>query len=170
MKSLKYILVTFLVITLISCKISFSLTGASIPEGTETFQVNFFPNNSAIVEPGIDQEFTNALRDLIRDQTPLDLVTSNGDLVYEGEITDYRVQPTNATSNNTAAQNRLTIRVNVRYFDKRNPDADFERPFSFFSDFDGPATLSLSLRASLQEEIFDRITQDIFNASLAADW
>ncbi|AXT19075.1 hypothetical protein D7030_14395 [Flavobacteriaceae bacterium AU392] len=166
MKLLKYILIIAITLTSISC-ISYSFTGASIPEGTNSFQVNFFQNNSQLIEPGIDRDFTNTLTDLLRDQTSLELVKFNGDLVYEGEIIDYRVSPTTATANNTAAQNRLTIRVNVRYFNKKDPEADFEQPFSFFFDFEGAADLSPALRTTAQEEIFERITQDIFNASLA---
>ncbi len=170
MKVLKHIIIVILVSLTISCKVNFSLSGASIPEGTETFQVNFFPNNAPIIEPGVNRDFVNALKDLIQNQTRLTLVPSNGDIVYEGEIVDYRVQPTNATSQNTAAQNRLTIRINVRYFDKKNPDNDFEQSFSFFSDFPGTTSLTPAIRTAAQEEIFERITQDIFNASLSADW
>ena len=51
--------------SLISCG-SYSFTGASIPEGTETFQVNFFENDAgntmgSIFEPGLDRDFTLAL-------------------------------------------------------------------------------------------------------------
>ena len=67
------------------------------------------------VEPGIDRDFTIALQDLIVNQTNLELVNSNGDLVYEGEITEYRISPTTATAENTAAQNRLTIGVNCTF-------------------------------------------------------
>ena len=74
----------------------YSFTGASIPEGTETFQVNYFDNVAgnrpgSTVEPGLDQEFTIALQDLILNQTNLNLVTNNGDLVYEGEIIQYSI-------------------------------------------------------------------------------
>ena len=53
-------------------------------------------------------------------------MNSNADLVYEGEITSYRISPTTATANNTAAQNRLTIRVNVRFYNKTKEEDDFE--------------------------------------------
>jgi len=95
------------------------------------------------------------------------LVNSNGDLVYEGEIVEYRISPTTATAQNTAAQNRLTISVNVRFFDKNDPDAELEQRFSFFYDYEGSAQLVGSQKDTAIEEIFDRITQDIFNASLA---
>jgi len=152
---------------LISCKVNYSFTGASIPEGTTTFQVNYFQNNSALIEPGLDRDFTIALQDLILNQTSLDLVNNNGDLIYEGEITEYRVSPTTAQANSTAAQNRLTITVMVRYFDTNNTDNDFEQRFSFFFDFAGNAQLIGAQKTSAHEEIFERITQDIFNASLA---
>ncbi|NQY04943.1 MAG: LptE family protein [Flavobacteriaceae bacterium] len=150
-----------------SCSVKYSFTGASIPDGVETFQVNFFQNNAPIVEPGIDRDFTIALQDIIQNQSSLSLTNSGGHLVYEGEITEYRIAPMTATAQQTAAQNRLTMSVNVRYFNRKNEDDDFEKSFSFFYDY--PATEQLigsTLDAALAE-IFERITQDIFNASLA---
>jgi len=72
---------------------SYSFTGASIPEGTETFQVNFFENDAgnnigSIFEPGIDRDFTQALQNILQNQTNLQLTSIDGDLVYEGEIID----------------------------------------------------------------------------------
>lgn len=167
MKTLKHIsILIILTSTIFSCGI-YSFSGASIPAEAQTFQVNFFQNNAPIVEPGIDIQFTNTLRDLMLNQTNLSLVTSNGDLLYEGEIVNYRISPTNATADLTAAQNRLTIGVNVRYFNKFDTEKDFERSFSFFFDFDGGEQLIGGTLTAALEEIFERITQDIFNASLA---
>ena len=120
-------LVIIISITLYNCSVKYSLTGASISPETKTFQVNYFQNNSTLIEPGIDRDFTNKLIDLLINQTSLDLVKSNGDLLYEGEIVEYRIAPTTATANNTAAQNRLTIGVNVRFYDKSDPDAEYDK-------------------------------------------
>lgn len=166
MKKLKNILLLFTLITFLSCG-PYSFTGASIPAGTKTFQVNYFQNNAPLIEPGLERDFTQALQDLIINQTSLDLVTSNGDLTYEGEIVEYRISPTTAQANNTAAQNRLTIGVNVRFFDKNDPEEDLEQRFSFYYDFSGSAQLTGSTRDAAYQEIFERITQDIFNATLA---
>ena len=62
--SFKRFFYLFLILSLSSCG-NYSFTGASIPEGTETFQVNLFENNSgnnvgAIFEPGLDRDFTVA--------------------------------------------------------------------------------------------------------------
>ena len=163
-----YILLIFLIIN--SCKF-YSFTGSSIPAGTETFQVNFFENLAgnkpgSIVEPGLDQEFTIALQDLFLNQTNLSIVNKEGDLIYEGEIVEFSVTPMSATAEIKAAQNRLTMEVNLRYFNTKNENDDFEKKFSHFYDF--PANQQVyDVRDVALEEIFERITQNIFNETLA---
>ena len=153
-----------------SCGI-YSFTGASIPPGVTTFQVNFFENQAgnrpgSTVEPGLDNDFTNALQDIIMNQTNLNLVSQDGQLIYEGEITEYSVTPMTATSQNTAAQNRLKMSVALRYYNSKNEDDDLKKTYSFFYDF--PAELQVyDVIDSAHKEIFDRITQDIFNDTLA---
>ena len=160
------ITITYLMI-LQSCSVKYSLTGASISPETTSFQVNYFQNNAPLIEPGIERDFTNKLIDLLINQTSLELVKSNGNLVYEGEIVEYRISPTTATSDNRAAQNRLTVGVNVRFYDIKDPDADFEKRFSFYYDYPASVQLIGSQKDTAMEEIFERITQDVFNASLA---
>ncbi len=167
MKSLKYLIIFFVCITFLGCKVNYSFTG--ITETPETFQVNFFQNNATLVEPGLDINFTNALQDLILNQTSAQLINSGGEIIYEGEITEYRISPMTATADNTAAQNRLTISVNVRYINTKDEEKDFEKRFSFFFDYPADAQLTGVIKVVAHEEIFDRITQDILNASLA-DW
>ncbi len=157
--------------TLVSCGI-YNFTGGN-PGTAVSFQVNYFQNYAtqspgSTFEPGMDRDFTLALQDRILNQTSLDLTPSNGDLVYEGEIVEYRISPMSATAQQTAAQNRLSIGVAVRFYNKTKEDADFERRFSFFYDYPANAQLS-SVKSEAHEIIFERITQDIFNESLA-DW
>ena len=159
------LLIVFLIAS--SCSVKYSLTGASIGPETKTFQVNYFQNNAPLIEPGIERDFTNKLIDLLINQTSLELVKSNGDLTYEGEIVEYRISPTTATANNTAAQNRLTVGVNIRFYDKNDSEADFEKRFSFYYDYPGNVQLIGGQRDTALDEIFERITQDVFNASLA---
>ncbi len=113
-KNLFLLLLVTTVLIVQSCGF-YSFTGASVAPNIKTFQVNFFRNNAPIVEPGIDRLFTQTLQDLIVNQTSLDLTNQNADLIYEGEIVQYYIAPITATAQNTAAQNRLTIAVNVRF-------------------------------------------------------
>ncbi|WP_025743033.1 LPS assembly lipoprotein LptE [Aquimarina pacifica] len=160
--------ITIAIITLVifqGCGI-YSFSGISISPETKTFQVNFFQNQSPRITPGVDQTFTNQLQDLILNQTNLSLTTSGGDIVYEGEIIQDYVSPTTATSEITAAQNRLTIAINLRFYDSKDSTKDLDQRFSFF--FDYPASSSENtIREEAMEIIFERITQDMFNATLA---
>ena len=147
-----------------SCGI-YNFTGGSTGNA-KTFQVNFFQNRAPLIEPGMDREFTFYLQDLINNQTNLSLTNSNGDLVYEGEITNFTVAPMAATADQRAAQNRLTVTVNVRFTNNKEEDKDLEKQFSHYYDFPANAQLS-SVKSAAFEVIFERIGQDIFNASLA---
>jgi hypothetical protein len=132
----------------------------------KTFQVNYFQNNAEIVEVGIERTFTQKLQNTIQNQTNLDLVTSGGDLLYEGEIVEYRITPMAANASQQSSQNRMTITINVRYSSKNSEDDNFEKRFSFFHDYDANLLPSAVLNEAL-EIIYERITQDIFNESLA---
>ncbi|MGK0254580.1 MAG: hypothetical protein ACI9OE_002083, partial [Mariniflexile sp.] len=66
-----------------------------------------------------------------------------------------------------AAQNRLTISVKVRFFNRKKEDDDLDQSFSFFYDYPGSAQLIGAQKDAAHEEIFERLTQDIFNATLA---
>jgi hypothetical protein len=165
MKNTKYILLILIAFNINSCSV-YNFTGTGKIDA-KTFQVNYFQNNAELVEPGIERTFTIELQEIIQNQTNLNLTSSNGDLLYEGEITDYRITPMTATSEQTAAQNRLTIRINVRFSNKNKEEDNFEKSFSFFHDYDGSKQLVGQTLSEALDVIFERITQDIFNESLA---
>ena len=156
----------FLVLTTLNGCGVYNFTGTGNINAS-SFQVNYFLNNADLVEPGIERTFTLRLQDLIQNQTPLNLTNVNGDLVYEGEIVQYRISPMTATANQTAAQNRLYIAINVRFTNKNNPEDDFEKIFSHFYDYPANDQLIGSVLSTALDDIFERITQDVFNESLA---
>ena len=164
------LIAVFISLITFSCGI-YSFTGSSIPIGVETFQVNYFENTAgnrpgSTIEPGIDRDFTIALQDLILNQTSLNLVNSGGDIVYSGEIVEFSVTPMAATAEIKAAQNRLTMAVNLIYENTLNENDNLEKRFSFYFDFPGNLQV-FDVKDSALEEIFERITQDIFNETLA---
>lgn len=165
MKKLVATLTLFSLLTLSSCSV-YNFTGTGKIDA-KTFEVGFFQNQADLVEPGIDRTFTLALQDLIQNQTNLSLVNSGGDLRYEGEITSYRISPMTATADQKASQNRLTIRVNVRFTNKKKETDDFEKTFEFYYDYPASSQLVGPALDVAIDEIFERITQDIFNESLA---
>ena len=154
----------------ISCGI-YSFTGSSIPVGVETFQVDYFENTAggkpgSTIEPGLDRDFTIALQDLIVNQTSLNLVNQGGDIIYSGEITDFSVTPMAATAEIKAAQNRLKMSVMVNYENVLNEEDNIRQSFSFYYDFPGNLQV-YDIKDVALDEIFQRITQDIFNETLA---
>ena len=165
MKKTHLLFILAILFTTNSCSV-YNFTGTGKIDA-KTFQVNFFQNNSELIEPGIDRTFTLALQDIIQNQTNLNLVKSGGDLTYEGEIVDYRISPMTATADQQASQNRLKIRVNVRFSNRKKETDNFEKTFEFYYDYPAAQQLSGSTLNSALKEIFDRITQDIFNESLA---
>ena len=168
MKNIKKIIAFFFIICSFQSCGTYSFTGADIDYSTiKTFQVNYFKNNAPIVEPGIDRDFTLKLQDILLNQTSLDLVNSSGDLIFEGEIVEYYIAPITATSQSTAAQNRLTISVNVRFYNTKEELKDFDQRFSFYFDYGGSSQLVGYQKEEAIGVIFERITQDIFNVYLA---
>jgi hypothetical protein len=167
MKKISFtILFLSILIIIQSCGI-YSFTGTNIQPDVKTIQIDYFPNNAILVEPILSQTFTTQLQDLFLQQTNLDLVKSGGDLQFEGEITGYKINPMTATAAQTAAQNRLTITVNVRFFNNKLEEDNFEKSFSHYYDYDANAVLTGSALDDAFDEIIERITQDIFNASVA---
>lgn len=165
MKKIHFIVAILILLTLNGCSV-YNFTGTGKIDA-KTFQVNYFQNNAELIQPGIERTFTLKLQDLIQNQTNLNLISSGGDLLYEGEIVDFRITPMTATADLKAAQNRLTIAVMVRFSNKNKEADDFEKRFSFFYDYPAAKQLIGSDLNVALDEIFERITQDIFNESLA---
>jgi hypothetical protein len=143
-------------------KIKYSFTGASIPVEAKTVSVATFQNRASLVVPGLTQTLTDALIDMCRAQTNLDIATSGGDLGFEGEITDYKTQPLTVSGDEQAAMNRFSISVRIRYVNSFNTDLSFDQTFTRYQDYS--STLNLSdVEASLTEEIVKMLIEDIFN-------
>ena len=142
----------------------YSFSGASIPAQAKTVSVDYFPNQAQLVNPMLSNNFTNALRDAMTNQTTLDMVETGGDLSFEGEITDYRTMPV-AITGQTAAMNRLTITVNVRFSNRFDELKDFEQSFSRYEDYPSDQDLN-AVQEGLTSTIVEALVEDIFNKAL----
>ena len=147
---------------LTGCRMSVSLTGGTVDPRAKTVAITTFPNNASLVNPTLSQSFTTALKDKIQGQTPLTIVSENGDYTIEGEIVNYAVNPVAIQGNDTPAMNRLTITVRVRFYNKFDEEQNFEQSFSRYADYYSSQNLS-SVEAGLVEDISDALTDDIFN-------
>jgi len=162
-------LVFFLIGTIAACKIQYGFTGASIAANVKTFSVAYFQNRAKLVNPNLSQEFTQGtygLENKIIKQTSLNQVSENGDLEFSGQITDYDVKPMTIVSGDVAAQNRLTIGVKVKFTNNKDHTQDWEKSFTAYEDYDSNQSLSTA-EGTLVPEIIKKLTDDIFNASVA---
>jgi hypothetical protein len=147
-----------------SCGV-YSFTGGIIPPEAKTVSVLYFKNNAPIVSPTLSQSLTDIVKDKFSSQTNLSLVPKNGDLHFEGEITNYSVQPVAIQSNDQAALNRLTITINVRFTNKFDETKNFESNFSRYAEY--PSTQSLNtVQDALMETINKELADDIFNKAV----
>ncbi len=149
-----------------ACKVSYSFTGASIAPTVKTFSVYFFPNRARLVNPNLSQAFTDGLQEKLIKQTSLNQIQDNGDLEFSGQITDYDVKPMNIQQGDVAAQNRLTVSVKVKFTNNKDHEQDWEKTFSAYEDFESTNSLS-AVEGDLTTEIIKKLTEDIFNASIA---
>lgn len=156
-------LLLFICLFLTNCKPTVSLSGASIPLEAQTASIAIFKNNSSLGPPDLPQQFTEKLRDLVGSQTRLAIVAKNGDMQFDGYISDYVISPV-AANGDQASQNRLIISVQVSFINKFEPAKSFERTFSGFADF--AVSESITARGpALVQEIFRQISGDVFYAA-----
>lgn len=147
-----------------SCGV-YSFTGASIAPEIKTISIKYFPNNAPLVNSTLSQVFTEALRDKFTSQTSLQLVDKSGDLNLEGEIIGYSTQPIAIQGNETAALNRLSITVKVRFTNNFDESQSFESNFTQYQDYPSSASLS-SVEEGLIQEINEDLVEDIFNKAV----
>lgn len=159
-------LLATMIITLGGCTVKYSFSGASIPLDARTVSIPYFPNNAPMVAPSLSSTLTDALQDKFAKQTKLELVSTGGDLAFEGEITNYTSTPAAITAAETAAMNRLTITVKVKFTNIYEPQNNYNKSFSAFAEYDATSLLQ-DIQDTLITEICDQLVLDIFNAAVA---
>ncbi len=148
-----------------SCTVNYSLSGGTVPASAKTLSVAALEARAPLCTPQSAQAVTEAVRNLMQAQTPLNLASSDGDIAYEGAITGYDVQPVAIQANETAALNRLTITVSIQYTNKADSKADSDFTVSRFADYPSNQDLS-AVEGALVEEIGKQLAQDIFDRTL----
>lgn len=164
MKKIYTLLILIVAFALTGCGV-YSFTGASVPPEAKTVSVQYFPNNANLVYPMLSSMLTNTLRDYFMNQTTLSEIANNGDLAIEGEIVGYETAPTAITGDQTAALNRLTITVNVRFFNRFDETKNFEQKFSQYEDYPSSQDLN-SVQETLSNTIVEKLCEDIFNKAV----
>lgn len=169
MKHFICIFYSFVFVIFTSC---YSFTGSSLSPETKTIQIKNFPNNSALVNPNLSQEFTTALQNMFLQRTSLKGTNESPDIMIEGYITDYSITPTTISSTNggatMASQNKLNITVSVNYENKIEPQKNFNKTFSSEATFSSEMNIN-EIEATQVRVVNERIINQIFN-EIVANW
>ena len=162
-----------LCVVLVRCRVSYSFQGVNLSPDVETMTIEEFYNNTTLGPGDMANVFSETLRDYFQRNTPLTFIPTGGDLFLGGRIEDYTVAPValsaaDANDLNFAALTRITITVVATYENQIDPTFNFQNQrFTFFKDFDqNRQDISANERAFV-DEIFERLVQDIYTASLA---
>jgi hypothetical protein len=166
LKSIIICLFTCIVLLFQSCGV-YSLSGASIPEEMKTISVQFFENNATLVVPYLANQFTEALKERIRNQSALSIERGEADANFEGRITDYSIRPVAIQGNERAGLTRITVTVQVKYTNTLKPEFNFEESFNASQEFSlnqGPLE---SQQQKLITVINRQLSELIFNRAFA---
>ena len=164
------ILIVLFLVSASGCKISYSLSGASIKPDVKSVFIDYFRNRSKVINPTLSQSFTEAMKDKFVNETGLTLNTDQGDLEFSGEITGYDVRPLSIQKSDTgrdfASMNRLTITVKVVFVNNKDHEQDFNTTFSAYYDWDSSKTIN-QVESEAVQVITSQLVEDIFNKSVA---
>ena len=163
----KIIAIILLAIAACSCgNITFNMSGASIGNA-RTCQVVYFENRADNVNPRLSAQMTDALKDKIQSSSSLRLVNSNPDVLFEGEITGYNIQPQQVSASGAAEKDRLTITVKVKFTNELDAEKNYDKSFSRFQEYPKGTSLT-SVEGQLVDEILKELMEDIYNEAFAA--
>ena len=161
------IIICLLSLLPMSCSVQYSFNGSSIDYAkTKTITIADFPNRASYVWGPMASIFNNQLKDEFASHTKLQQVKRNGDLVIEGEITQYQQRNKAVTSEGHSAQTELSMTVNVRFTNNINHAEDFERQFTATSSYETTQSLN-SVQEELVTQMVDELVDQIFNAAVA---
>jgi hypothetical protein len=152
--------------------IQYSLSGLSTNASTIT--ITEFYNNSDLGPSNMGQTLTNEVKNYFIQNSSLKVVQEEGELMLEGEVTSFTLTPIAPVSTgnpediNSASSTRLTITVKATYINTLDDKMSFkDKSFSFYKDFPNESINFADVEESYTREIFQRIINDIFNASVA---
>jgi len=152
----------------LGCSIKYTFTGASISPDVRSFSVAYVQNNAAVKNAALSDIITEGLKDRMRSSTGLSLVSANGDLQFEGAITDYTTTFQGVTASQVAAQYRFTISVRMSFTNTKDETKNFNKTFTQFRDY--PVTESF---ASIEDALIRQITEEIIDEifmNAVANW
>src|SRR5699024_10348542 len=165
MKIFKQWLILSLIGFLAGC---YSFKGVSIPTEVSSFYVEeFIISNRAMKAPRqLGVVFSDQFKQKVLRESRLNFNETDPDIEFSGEITQFAIRSEAPQPDETTAFSRLDITVKVVYTDFQDEENNWEKSFSDFENFDRNVNF-LDVQDQLVKEIFDQISEDVFNATFS---
>lgn len=146
--------------------VGYNMSGAKVPAGSVTAYIQYFQTRATLVNPQLAQKLTDKLKDKILAQTNLKITNniSGGDANFEGVIMSYTNEPkqVGGGDNVTATMNQLEVKIQVKYYN--NKDGEFDYDSSFTRSIEYPAEQTLEqVEGEKLDELINLLVDDIFN-------
>lgn len=139
----------------------YSFKDASFDPNLSTFAVELFTNQSPNANPGLSQQFTEALKDKVISESNLKFVNAQADVTFSGSIVRYEVTALAPGAGEVATQNQLTMAVKVSFVNATKDTDTWEQTFSRFANFDSNLNF-INVESELVNELIRQITDDVF--------
>ena len=152
---------------MIGCTVSYKFNGSNINYAeTPTLDMKEFQNQAPLVYPPLTQVFNERMKDVFIRGTKLKFTNINPSMELEGEIVRYDLTPLSVKENNLASETRLTMTVNFRFRNNKNPQEDKNNEtITAYRDFPSDRMLT-DVQDQLIEELTKDIVDQIFNATM----
>lgn len=147
----------------------YSFTGTSISPDIKTISIQNFENTSGEGPSNLTQVATNNFRNYYQRNTNLTVLQRDGDLQLEGQIVTFTLTPAAVQRDGNIDQatlNRLTMGVQIRFTNTKEPEQDFDQQFTITEDFPQDVDITSIPPASI-ERMIERLVADVFNKSVA---
>lgn len=140
----------------------YSLRSTAIPIDMDSFYVATFDNRADNVVPVLAPQFTEELKDKLRNESRLIYAETDPDISFSGSITEYRVSPRVVQEGEAANFSDLTISVMVICETTSEEYEPWQQRFSYALPFDNTQNL-LDIQEGLIDQINEQLVEDIFN-------
>lgn len=161
---------SLLLVVCSSCGI-YSFSGTTISPDIKSISIQNIENSTGEGPSNLTDIVTTTFKNYYRRNTNLTVVQAEGDLQLEGQIVSFTYSPAAIEREgqvDQASLNRLTLGVQVRFTNTKNPEKDFDRMFTISENFQGDLDITQIPSASITS-MTERLVTDVFNKTVA-DW
>lgn len=167
-KALGLYLMALLTLCCSACGV-YSFTGATLPADVKTISIQNFENSSGEGPANLTQLVTNNFKNYFQRNSNLTILQREGDLQLEGQIISFTLTPAAVQRDGNIDQatlNRLTLAMQIRFTNTKDPEQDFDQQFTITQDFGRDVDIT-QIPANTIEQMTDRLAADVFNKALA---